>query len=329
MCTAITLKSKDQHHFLARNYDFVKGAELRVALAPRRFSYLNKLTNNSIPSKYAVLGMSVSSDGYFIFADGVNEKGLTCAILELPSQNIWADQLIEEKENILPYDVTFWILANFTTVKELKEGLKNLNIVAPLDDQGALATQVHWLVSDATGDSIVIEKTRTSFRAYYNKVGVLTNSPTYDWHLTNLNRYLNVSNKQSDSVKWGNELLKPYSQGFGGLGLPGDYSSSSRFVKASFLRNHIDLDVDYEEGILECFHILNSVAVLEGVVQTRSNESFITLYTSCICSNQQIYYYSTYTNPQIYAIDLKKEALDGNTLKFYSYPDQLIIHHQN
>ena len=184
MCTAITLKSKDQHHFLARNYDFVKGAELRVALAPRRFSYLNKLTNNSISSKYAVLGMSVSSDGYFIFADGVNEKGLTCAILELPSQNLWADQLIEEKENILPYDVTFWILANFTTVKELKEGLKNLNIVAPLDDQGALATQVHWLVSDATGDSIVIEKTRTSFRAYYNKVGVLTNSPTYDWHLT-------------------------------------------------------------------------------------------------------------------------------------------------
>ena len=163
MCTAITLQSKDNHHFLARNYDFIPRAKLMMALAPRNFSYNNELTKKKIPNKYAVLGMSVSDDGFFIFADGVNEKGLACSILNLPAYASWNDELIEEKENILPYDVTFWIIANFATVNELKEGLKNLNIVAPLDNQNALATQVHWIVSDASGECMVIEKTKDSF----------------------------------------------------------------------------------------------------------------------------------------------------------------------
>lgn len=329
MCTAITLKSNDNHHFLARNYDFTPGSKLMMALAPRNFPYMNKLTKKKIPSKYAVLGMSVSDEGYFLFADGVNEKGLACSILNLPGYTSWNHQAIEGKENILPYDVTFWMVANFATVKELKAGLKNLNIVAPLDNPDALATQVHWIVSDSTGECIVIEKTKDSFRAYNNKVGVLTNSPTFDWHLINLNRYINISDKQSGEVKWGSQLLAPCSQGFGGLGLPGDYSSPSRFVKASFLRNHVNLDFGSESGILECFHILESVAMLRGIVQDHSNDCFITLYTSCMCLDTKVYYYSTYNSPQIYAIDMKKENLDGNELKFYPYPNQLVIHYQN
>ena len=329
MCTAITLQSKDNHHFLARNYDFIPRAKLMMALAPRNFSYNNELTKKKIPIKYDVLGMSVSDDGFFIFADGVNEKGLACSILNLPAYASWNDELIEEKENILPYDVTFWIIANFATVNELKEGLKNLNIVAPLDNQNALATQVHWIVSDASGECMVIEKTKDSFRAYNNKVGVLTNSPTFDWHLINLNRYINLSDKQSDDVSWGNQCLVPFSQGFGGIGLPGDYSSASRFVKASFLRNHINLEFGSDSGIIECFHILNNVAMLRGVVKTTENDCFVTCYTSCMCLDTKIYYYSTYNNPQIHAIEMKKESLDGNELKFYPYPNQLVIHYQN
>ena len=302
MCTAITLKTSENHHLVGRNFDIHPMNDLSVALVPREFEYVNRVTNEEMKTKYAVLGMGLFYENHILFCDGVNEKGLSCLMLQL---------------------------SKFST-SELMEGLKQLNIVALPDDQTALSTEIHWLVSDTSGQSIVIERTRDKLTVYNNKVGVLANSPTFDWHLNNLDCYINVKSEQPEEIKWGQQMLSTYSSGFGTIGLPGDFSSPSRFVKAAFLRNHVNVGEGDESAISECFHILDNVAIPRGVVETpKRKECHLTKYSACLCLETQLYYYKTSSNQQIQVIDLNKENLDAKGLKLFPYPTRLTVHDQN
>lgn len=321
MCTAITLKTSENHHLVGRNFDIHPMNDLSVALVPREFEYVNRVTNEEMKTKYAVLGMGLFYENHILFCDGVNEKGLSCLMLQLSKFSTWSHKIRKDKVNIAPYDVAFWVLSNFSTISELMEGLKQLNIVALPDDQTALSTEIHWLVSDTSGQSIVIERTRDKLTVYNNKVGVLANSPTFDWHLNNLDCYINVKSEQPEETKWGQQMLSPYSNGFGTIGLPGDFSSPSRFVKAAFLRNHVNV------GESECFHILDNFVVPRGVVETpKRKECHLTKYSACLCLETQLYYYKTSSNQQIQVIDLNKENLDAKGLKLFPYPTRLTVH---
>ena len=324
MCTAITLKTSENHHLVGRNFDIHPMNDLSVALVPREFEYVNRVTNEEMKTKYAVLGMGLFYENHILFCDGVNEKGLSCLMLQLSKFSTWSHKIRKDKVNIAPYDVAFWVLSNFSTISELMEGFKQLNIVALPDDQTALSTEIHWLVSDTSGQSIVIERTRDKLTVYNNKVGVLANSPTFDWHLNNLDCYINVKSEQPEETKWGQQMLSPYSNGFGTIGLPGDFSSPSRFVKAAFLRNHVNV------GESECFHILDNFVVPRGVVETpKRKECHLTKYSACLCLETQLYYYKTSSNQQIQVIDLNKENLDAKGLKLFPYPTRLTVHDQN
>lgn len=330
MCTAITLKTSENHHLVGRNFDVHPMNDLSVALVPREFEYVNRVTHEEMKTKYAALGMGLFYENHILFCDGMNEKGLSCMMLQLSKFSTWSHQIMKNKVNIGPYDVAFWILSNFSTISELMDGLKQLNIVALSDDEIALSTEIHWLVSDTSGQSIVIERTRDKLRIYNNKVGVLANAPTFDWHLNNLNRYINVKSEQPKETKWGEQALAPYSNGFGTIGLPGDFSSPSRFVKAAFLRNHVNVGEGDESAISQCFHILDNVAIPRGVVENSTGkECDLTQYSACLCLESQLYYYKTSNNPQIQVIDLKKENLDGRGLKLFPYPTRLEVHYQN
>ena len=328
MCTAITLKTSENHHLVGRNFDIHPMNDLSVALVPREFEYVNRVTNEEMKTKYAVLGMGLFYENHILFCDGVNEKGLSCLMLQLSKFSTWSHKIRKDKVNIAPYDVAFWVLSKFSTISELMEGLKQLNIVALPDDQTALSTEIHWLVSDTSGQSIVIERTRDKLTVYNNKVGVLANSPTFDWHLNNLDCYINVKSEQPEETKWGQQMLSPYSNGFGTIGLPGDFSSPSRFVKAAFLRNHVN--VGEGDAISECFHILDNFVVPRGVVETpKRKECHLTKYSACLCLETQLYYYKTSSNQQIQVIDLNKENLDAKGLKLFPYPTRLTVHDQN
>lgn len=330
MCTAITLKTSENHHLVGRNFDIHPMNDLSVALVPREFEYVNRVTNEEMKTKYAVLGMGLFYENHILFCDGVNEKGLSCLMLQLSKFSTWSHKIRKDKVNIAPYDVAFWVLSNFSTISELMEGLKQLNIVALSDDQTALSTEIHWLVSDTSGQSIVIERTRDKLTVYNNKVGVLANSPTFDWHLNNLDCYINVKSEQPEETKWGQQMLSPYSNGFGTIGLPGDFSSPSRFVKAAFLRNHVNVGEGDESAISECFHILDNFVVPRGVVETpKRKECHLTKYSACLCLETQLYYYKTSSNQQIQVIDLNKENLDAKGLKLFPYPTRLTVHDQN
>ena len=330
MCTAITLKTSENHHLVGRNFDIHPMNDLSVALVPREFEYVNRVTNEEMKTKYAVLGMGLFYENHILFCDGVNEKGLSCLMLQLSKFSTWSHKIRKDKVNIAPYDVAFWVLSNFSTISELMEDFKQLNIVALPDDQTALSTEIHWLVSDTSGQSIVIERTRDKLTVYNNKVGVLANSPTFDWHLNNLDCYINVKSEQPEETKWGQQMLSPYSNGFGTIGLPGDFSSPSRFVKAAFLRNHVNVGEGDESAISECFHILDNFVVPRGVVETpKRKECHLTKYSACLCLETQLYYYKTSSNQQIQVIDLNKENLDAKGLKLFPYPTRLTVHDQN
>lgn len=329
MCTALTLKTKEGYHLFGRNMDIEYSFNQQVVLVPRNYKYKNVVTSSTESIKYAMIGMGTIIDGHPAFAEALNEKGLTCAGLNFPGYAYWEEEIIEGKTNIPPYDIILWILANFESVEQLKPALENINIVKkPLNESTPLPT-LHWIVSDKNGDCIVIEKTKEKLSIFDNKVGVLTNAPTFDWHLGNLTQYMGLSSNQPEKVSWSEQELKPMGQGVGAIGLPGDFSSASRFVKSAFLRSNINFSDGEFSGIIEFFHILNSVAMVRGSVVTPAKMDDITAYTSCMCQEKGIYYYNTYSNNQINAIDMNKEDLEGAEIKVFGYKDKQVINYEN
>lgn len=328
MCTALTLRSKDGYNLFGRNMDIAYSFNQQVVLVPRNYEYKDRVTGNIRKNKYAILGMASVIEEYPGFADGFNEKGLSCAGLNFPGYFHVEDNIVEGKKNIATYDLIMWILANFETVDEVLNEIYDVRLVAvPINKNTPLPT-LHWIVSDMSGKSIVIENVKEGLKVYKNPIGVLTNSPTFEWHLTNLNQYMNVTATQPNDIKWGDKKLCPLGVGVGTQGLPGGFSTVERFVRIAYLKSQFSESEDLLSGISQFFHMLNNVAMPKGAVISDGLDD-ITLYTSCMCLQKQIYYYSTYNNNGISAIDMNKEDLDGKELVRFDYLDKLNIVHQN
>lgn len=329
MCTALTLTTKDKNHLFGRNMDLEYSFGQAVQLVPRNFKYKNVVTDETVSTKYAMIGMGTLIDEHPMYAEAMNEKGLTCAGLNFPGYAHYTDEVIEGKTNIPPFDVIPWVLGNFETIEELRPALENLNLVnKPINSSTPLPT-LHWIVSDKNGDCIVIENTKEKLSIFENKVGVLTNSPTFDWHMTNLNQYIGMQPTQPDNTRWHEQDLVAPGQGIGLIGLPGDFSPASRFVRIAFMKSHAVLTDNEHSAVSEFFHMLDNVAMVRGTVVTPQGRDDITQYSSCMCQEKGIYYYKTYNNSQINVIDMNKEDLDGDKIKIFNYEDKLSINHQN
>ena len=328
MCTALTLKTKDGYNLFGRTMDLSYSFNQAVTLVPRKYEYRDRVTGNMKRTKYAIIGMGTVIEDYPAFADAMNEKGLACAGLNFPRYSYVEYLPVLCKRNIAPYDLIFWILSNFETVDDVKEAIRNIELVSvQINSQTPLPT-LHWMVSDAKGKSIVIEKTKEGLKVYENPIGVMTNSPTFDWHLTNLNEYINITPIQPEATKWVDKELNPLGVGLGTKGLPGGYSGVDRFVRISYLKSQLSEAENLNSGISQFFHMLNSVAMPKGAVKANGLDD-MTLYISCMCQQRGIYYYSTYNNNGISAIDMNKEDLDAKEIKRFEYLDKLFITYQN
>lgn len=329
MCTALSLRTKEGNYLFGRNMDLEYNFNQSVYLVPRKFRYKNVVTDDSYSLKYAVIGMASLIDNFPLFADGMNEKGLACAGLNFPGYAHYEENAVEGKVNLAPHDIIPWILGNFENTNDVKKAFENVEIVGKtINPQVALAT-LHWIVSDKNGETIVIEKTKEGLKVYDNNVSVLTNSPTFDWHTTNIRQYIRCTDKYPEDETWVKDKLTPLSRGYGGLGIPGDFSSTSRFVRIAFLRSRAKEVEPGFKGISDFFHMLNDVAVPNYAVLTESNIYDITQYTACMCQSSGIYYYNTYNNRRINAVDMNKENLDGSEIKNFKYLDEMDINYQN
>ena len=329
MCTGLALETKDGLHLFGRNMDIEYSFNQSIIFIPRNFKCVNKSYKKELTTKYAVLGMGTIFDDYPTFADGMNEKGLGCAGLNFPVYVSYSKEDIEGKTNIPVYNFLLWVLANFSSVEEVKEALKNANIVDIPISENIPNTTLHWMISDITGKSIVVEQTKEKLNVFDNNIGVLTNSPTFDWHVANLNQYVGLRYNQVPEFKLGDQSLTALGQGTGLVGLPGDFTPASRFIRVAFLRDAMIKNDKDSIDLIEFFHILNNVAMVRGSTRTVEEKSDLTQYTSCMCLEKGIYYYNTYENNQINAIDMNKENLDGNEIKTYKYNKTLSINHVN
>ena len=324
MCTAATYKTKDFYFGRTLDYEFSYNEEITITPRNYEFKFRNK---GSISNHYAIIGMAYIAENYPLYYDAINEKGLGMAGLNFVG-NAYYNEQEEGKDNIAQFEFIPWILSQCATVKEAKVLIEKINILnVSFNDQLPLS-QLHWIIADAES-SITVEAVKEGIKVYDNPVGVLTNNPTFDKQLYALNNYINLSNKSPRNTFATDLKLQQYSRGMGAIGLPGDLSSQSRFVRATFVKmNSVSTDEE-NESVSQFFHILNSVDQQRGCCQLDDGKYEITIYTSCCNVTKGIYYYTTYNNHQITAVNMHKEDLNVNQLIRYPLISGEHINFQN
>lgn len=312
MCTALTYTGYNT--YFGRNLDLTHLYDEAVTILPRNFLLRFKREEN-IEKHYAIIGMSTIINNYPLFYDATNEYGLSMAGLNFVGNAVYHDYEYGQK-NLCTFELIPYLLATCKTVEEAMISIENINIIStPFDEQTPNA-MLHWIISDKV-ESMTIESMADGIRIYRNPMGILTNNPPFDYHLTNLNNYLNLTPDEPKN-RFSRDLnLEPYSGGMGAMGMPGDLSSSSRFVRASFTKMNSPKMRNEERSVAQFFHILGAVEMCEGTIRSgKKNEK--TQYSSCINIHDGIYYYRTYNNSRITAVRMRNEDLDS--AKLISYP---------
>ncbi|WP_280523806.1 choloylglycine hydrolase [Dietzia psychralcaliphila] len=311
MCTGLSFTTHD--HYFGRNLDLEFSYNETVTVIPRNFQFeFRKLA--PLSTHFAMVGMATISDGYPLYYDGTNEKGLSMAGLNFPGNADYKPEA-HGKTNVAPFEFVPWVLGQFETIAEVKAALVDLNLVDIQFSENFPLSPLHWIISDKT-QSITVESVKSGLRVYDNPYGVLTNNPTFDIQSFNMNNYMHLSIDPPEK-NFSRELeFDTYSRGMGAIGLPGDLSSASRFAKAVFTKMNSVSGESESESISQFFQILGSAAQQRGCV--RIGDKFeITIYSSCCNTDKGIYYYTTYENSQITGVDMRQEDLDANDLVAY------------
>ena len=321
MCTAATYKTKDFYFGRTLDYEFSYGDE--VTVTPRNFCFRFRHMSE-VKTHYAMIGMAYVADDYPLYYDAVNEKGLGMAGLNFVGNAKYQD-VQAGRENVAQFEFIPWILSQCATVLEARKALEKMNLVGTPYSEKLPCASLHWIIADKDA-AIVVECVEDGLHIYDNPVGVLTNNPPFPVQMFMLNNYMHVSPSQPEN-HFAKELpLAAYSRGMGGLGLPGDLSSASRFAKIAFTKMHAISGESEAESVSQFFHILGSVEQQRGCCEVEPGKYEITIYTSCVNVNKGIYYYTTYENHQIQAVDMHREDLDGSTLHQYPLINEEQIH---
>ena len=324
MCTAISYKA--QEHYFGRNLDMEYSYEESVVITPRHYTFKFR-KEREFPKHYAIIGMAYIQDEYPLYYDATNEKGLSMASLSFSGNAVYKSDK-NDQYNIAPFEIIPWVLCQCSNIKEARELLDNTNLVKIAYNTNLPLTALHFMISDQY-ETIVAEPMEDGLHIYTNPVKVLTNNPPFPYQIYNLNNYMSLSKKESMN-HFAKELpLENHSRGMGALGLPGDLSSASRFVRAAFVKwNSLDGETE-EQNVNQFFHVLGAVEQQKGCVQIEKGEFEYTVYSSCCNTDKGIYYYKTYNNSQITAVDMHKENLDGKVLKAYPLNKEQKIYMQN
>ena len=304
MCTSVAYKTKDI--YFGRTLDLEYHYKESITITPRKFGGLRQ---------YAVIGVATVENGYPLYYDAVNEKGLCAAGLAFWNSAKY-NKNCPERDNVASFELVPYILGRCSDLNEARALLEKINITDDAFSDKLPPSPLHWMIADREG-AIVVESTERGLCIYDNPVGVLTNEPGFEYHLTNLNNYINLTSSEPINRFAERAELSPYSRGMGAMGLPGDNSSASRFVRAAFTKlNSVSGDSE-TESVNQFFHILGAVSQVKGTVRV-GDKLERTVYISCCNADKGIYYYTTYESRRIVGIDMHREDLDGKEL--VSYP---------
>ncbi len=309
MCTALNLTTKD--HYFGRTLDLDCSYGEEVCVMPRNFPMEFRCMDR-IDSHYAMIGMAAVVGDVPLFYDATNEHGLSMAGLNFPGNAYYAPK-DEEKDNVTPFEFIPWILGQCKTVAEARKLLDRINLVDIAFSETLPLSPLHWMIDDKH-EAIVVEQMQDGLHIHDNPVGVMTNNPPFEYQLLNLNNYRNLRVDSGENTFAKNLSLNVYCQGMGAIGLPGDVSSMSRFVRIAFERANSVCETDESSSVSQFFHLLGTVEMVRGCCLTDTGKWDITVYTSCMNADKGLYYYTTYDNRQITCVDMHKTELDSDTV---------------
>lgn len=316
MCTSLKLKYKNSYVF-GRNLDLEYHFNEGVIALNKDYSMRYKFLNSENTNK-KIMGIGSLIDEYPLFAEAMNEDGLCIAGLNYPGNAYYNDEIDDKKINLAPYELINFILIHAKRVEEVKELVKRINLVAKPFKDGLPLSYLHYLVSDKD-QSIVIEPNQDGIKVYDNPYEVLTNNPSFNFHLENIKQYGNLSNKYHLNNLTKKDELKPFCIGLNAHGLPGDSSSPSRFVKTVYLKEKMKENLSEKDNLVnEALHIFECVSVTKGAALTREGRSEITIYTSVLDPINFVYYYKTYESMSVKEIKYIDVDFKGANFAYFA-----------
>ena len=307
MCTAVSTKE-----FFGRNLDLETSFGEGVLVVPNNY-ILHFKNGDAINHHYAMIGIGIEVGGYPLYYDAINEKGLGMAGLNFPYYALY--KVKDGKKSISSFEFIPFILSQAQSAEDAKSLIDKIAISNDAFSETMQPSPLHWLIGDRE-KSIVVESTAMGLNVYDNPIGVMTNSPPFPFQEFALNNYISLSKEVPENKFSSNLDLKVYSRGMGALGLPGDLSSQSRFIKASFTKMNYVYDENKDNALSDYMHILSSVEQQRGLVDVNGKYE-ITIYSSAGERDRGIYYYKSYENSQIRAVKLTEENMRQSTLSFY------------
>lgn len=319
-CTGIKLVAKDGSLVHGRTLEFGIKIDTSIIFVPREYEFQGTTSQGpglTYKAKYAALG-AMTFDSV-IMMDGINEKGLAVGTFYFPGFAEYATITSDNQSKALsPIDFSNWLITQFATIDEVKAGLSQV-VIAPIvfKEWGNEPPPFHYVVYDKTGKSLVIEPVKGQLVVYDNPLGVCTNSPNFDWHMTNLRNFINLTPFNVKPLKVEGIDLAPLGQGSGMVGIPGDFTSPSRFIQAAIFSITAIPSQTAEEAVLQTFHILNQFDIPVGIAREKEGDVIHTDYTmiTCVRDPQALkFYFKTYEDQTIRVADLKKFDVNGKKI---------------
>ncbi len=284
MCTAVKYGK-----YFGRTLDFERSFSEELVYVPKGFK-INLKNGEKITFSSSVIGTACVSEGVPLFFDGMNERGLCAAALNFPGSAVYRKGRVGAL-NLASFEVMSYVLGSFSSVKDVKYGLRNLCITDASFSEKLPPSPLHWMVADKE-ECIVIEPLSEGVKICENPLGVMTNSPELGYHLTRLSDYGSISPFSAENSFLPDYTNKPYSRGLSAMGLPGDWSSNSRFVRAVYLKKY--LQNDENSPIPPILRILDGVSVPLGCMMSESGEPVRTIYTCYGDMEEKKYFLKTY-----------------------------------
>jgi choloylglycine hydrolase len=326
-CTGIRLIAADGTVVHARTLEFAIDLESEILVSPRGYERVGLTPDNRDGLKWKAKYASVGANGVGlpILIDGVNEAGLAAGLFYFPTTAGYLPYGLDDAaKTIAPWQLGSWILDNFASVDEVKANIGSILVAGTVLKQWGFSPPVHAVVHDASGKSLVIEYVGGKLNLYDNPLGVITNSPAFDWHMTNLRNYVNFSLNNHPPIELGSVKLEPFGQGSGMLGMPGDFTPPSRFVRAVAFSQSVLPAKTGDEAILSAFHILNNFDIPKGSAREAEKDdqgnvlADYTIWTAASDLKTKRYFFRTYDDSRIRMVDLTKMNLNAKDIVTFS-----------
>lgn len=312
MCTGIRFSGSEGGLYLARNLDWTSGYGERVVFTPT--GYAPRSPFGAVEDiRYAVIGMGIVEDETPLYFDCRNDSGVAVAGLNFPGYAQYAPEPAEGKTNVAAFEFPLWVASQFKSVDEVEAALADVVIVDRPINEKYPSSLLHWIIGDSTR-AIVVEFTADGMQVFDDDVDVLANQPGFEWHHENLRNYLNADPAFPEETVLGRAHLTPFGSGSHMRGIPGDYYSPSRFVRAAYVNEHYPEKSSEEENVSRAFHTLQQVAMVDGCAAMGSGEFEKTIYTGLFSSSTNTYYWNTYQDPAIRSVSMADQASDGTEL---------------